>query len=142
MKTNRATLVLLCAMLAGPALADDRHHPPGAQGEAMPIERMKQNLQAMEAQIDRIANATSDTERQAAMAEHMATMRAQMEMASGGGMAGGGMMASCPMGGHAMGGEMGQRMHQMEQRMDMMQMMMQRMMGAPTGRMPMQPETK
>jgi len=134
MKMTKATVILLCAMLAGPALADDRHHPPKAGGGAMPIEQMKQNLQSMESQVERIANAKSDAERQAAMAEHMATMRSQMEM-----MSGGGMMANCPMGGPAMSGDMGQRMHQMEQRMDMMQMMMQGMMGKPSGQMPMKP---
>ncbi|MCB1953980.1 MAG: hypothetical protein KDF61_18470, partial [Rhodocyclaceae bacterium] len=95
---------------------------------------MKQNLHSMESQIERIANAKSDAERRAAMAEHMATMRAQMEM-----MSGGGMMDACPMGGPGIAGDMGQRMHQMEQRMDMMQMMMQGMVGTPSGRMPMQP---
>ncbi|MCB1905859.1 MAG: hypothetical protein KDH15_00690 [Rhodocyclaceae bacterium] len=134
MKTTKATVILLRAMLAGPALADDRHHSPRMSGEAMPIEQMKQNLQSMESQIDRIANAKTDAERQAALGEHMATMRAQMEM-----MSGSGMMAACPMGDAGMAGDMGRRMHQMEQRMDMMQMMMQGMMGKPSGRMPMQP---
>ncbi len=134
MKTIKATLLVLCTMLAGPTLADDRHLSPRMPGEAMPIEQMKRNLQSMESQLERIANAKSDAERQAAMAEHMASMRSQMTM-----MSGGGMMAPCPMGGPGMGGDMGRRMHQMEQRMDMMQMMMQGMMGTPSGRMPMQP---
>ena len=134
MKATKTAVMLLCAMLAGSALADDRHHPPEKGGGAMPIEQMKQNLHSMESQIERIANAKSDAERRAAMAEHMATMRAQMEM-----MSGGGMMDACPMGGPGIAGDMGQRMHQMEQRMDMMQMMMQGMVGTPSGRMPMQP---
>jgi len=134
MKATKTAVMLLCAMLAGPALADDRHHSPEKGGGAMPIEQMKQNLHSMESQIERIANAKSDAERRAAMTEHMATMRAQMEM-----MSGGGMMDACPMSGPGIAGDMGQRMHQMEQRMDMMQMMMQGMVGTPSGRMPMQP---
>lgn len=146
MKTKLAVTAILCTMLAGPALADDRHHPPQAQGSAMPVERMQQNLRSMEQQLDRIAKAKTDAERQTLMAEHMASMRAQIAMA-----AGGKAMADCPMMGAGMGGnmggdmggnmggDMGQRMHQMEQRMDMMQMMMQGMMGKAGERMPMGP---
>lgn len=133
MKTFSAVVIVLASTLAGSALADDRHHPPGMSGAMPPVEQMQKNLKSMEAQLDRIAKAKTDAEREAAMAEHMQSMRAQMSMAKGQP----GAMVDCPMSGGGaammpgapMSGDMGPRMHQMEQRMDMMQMMMQRMMG-------------
>jgi len=141
MKARKTAWILLAALLAGPAGA--QQGAPRAAGSPAQIERMQQNLKAMEAQLDRIANAGSEAERQAALAEHMASMQAQMQMA----MAQRGSSTDCPMGAAGMGmmggpgmqGDLGSRMHQMEQRLDMMQMMMQGMMGGSApGRMPMQ----
>jgi hypothetical protein len=138
---------------ATPAFADDTHHPEKGQeakvASAKPaaktaptVQKMQDNVKKMQAQLDRIAKAKTDEERQMAMAEHMQTMQENMKLARG--MQAG--MMDCPMmeGGMMGKGGMGmmedaaqpggssERMQQIEKRMDMMQMMMERtMQGVP-----------
>ncbi|KAA3652645.1 MAG: hypothetical protein DWQ11_11130 [Proteobacteria bacterium] len=136
MKTIAVAVLGLGVLVTTPTLADPAHHPDAPRSAAqMPgADMMAARMEMMRAQLERIAAARTDEERQAAMAEHMQAMQQAMPMGGGQGMP----MAGCPMmQGGMMGGasgDMGQRMHQMEQRMDMMQMMMQNMMG---GRGPM-----
>ena len=98
-----------------------------------------------QAQLERIAAAKTDEERQKAMAEHMQTMQENMKMASGmrAGMMDcpmmeGGMMGKGGMG--MMGGNspdaMAKHMERMEKRMDMMQMMMEQMTKSASTPMP------
>ncbi len=148
MKALAIPLVALSLAVGTPAFAASEHHldqqattATPADSDAM-MKRMQENATKMQAQLARIADAKTDEERTAAMAEHMQTMQANMRMAQG--MQAG--MAGCPMmSGGGMTGMMGgqtdqsaQRMRQMEQRMDMMQMMMERMMPPAGGKqMPM-----
>jgi hypothetical protein len=123
---------------------------------------MQDNVKKMQPQLDRIAKAKTDAERQKAMAEHMQTMQENMSMARG---MQAGMMMDCPMmeggmmgkggmgmmgkggmgmmgGGPGMAGSddmMAKRMDMMEKRMDMMQMMMQGRMGMPDSTPPNRP---
>ncbi|MBU1603275.1 MAG: hypothetical protein KKA74_14780 [Gammaproteobacteria bacterium] len=127
-----------------PAVADDAHHPEqaAASQSAQTIKGMQANVRKMQTQLERIAKAKTDDERQKAMAEHMRTMQENMQMASGMmgcpmmgmmGQGGMGMMGQGGMGMMGQGGMMGSggpmggaddRMQQMEKRMDMMEMMM------------------
>jgi hypothetical protein len=94
-------------------------------------------VKKMQGQLDRVAKAKTDEERQKAMAEHMQTMQENMKMARGmqAGMMGCPMMEGGMMGGKGgmgmMGGNspdaMAKHMERMEKRMDMMQMMMEQM---------------
>ena len=170
---NRITTSAIAVTLAfsTAVFADDAHHPgkaaeakvAPAQSAAQQVRKMQDNVRKMQAQLDRIAKARTDAERQAAMAEHMQTMQENMGMARGmqAGMTGCPMMESAMMGkgggmgmmgggptGGGMGGGMGMmgggapaagaedRMQQMEKRMDMMQMMMQQMMSHQGGMAP------
>ncbi len=164
---SKLAMTAMAASLAfaAPVFADDAHHPEKAQeakaATARPeqtVRKMQDNVRKMQGQLDRIAKAKTDDERQKAMAEHMQTMQENMMMARGmqagmmgcpmmeGGMMGKGGMGM--MGGGMMGGGMGMmggpqaggadRMQQLERRMDMMQMMMEQMMRRPDGQpMPM-----
>lgn len=144
MKPFATTLFSMSVLLAAPAFAEQTHHPEQAGAVAVvqaapTFERMQDNLKIMQGQLQRAAEAKTGEERLQVMTEHMQTMRENMGMAHG--MQGG--MTNCPMmqgsmgtgagmgmmGGGAMSGDMGARVHSMEQRMDMMQMMMQRMAG-------------
>ncbi|PKO37412.1 MAG: hypothetical protein CVU33_13190 [Betaproteobacteria bacterium HGW-Betaproteobacteria-6] len=168
MKLNKLMLAGFIASMslatALPAVADDAHHPdqaaasqsvpPNAKASAQTIKGMQANVKKMQTQLERIAKAKTDDERQKAMTEHMLTMQENMQMARGMqagimgcpmmGMMGPGMMGPGMMGpGMAGQGMMGpgmagsgmagsgspmggvyDRMQQMEKRMDMMEMMM------------------
>ncbi|MBI4754311.1 MAG: hypothetical protein HY778_02580 [Betaproteobacteria bacterium] len=168
MKTLIATIIAASLGLAYPAIAEDAHHPdqPLAQAQgaattkpaAKPeetVKKMQDNVKKMPGQLERVAKARTDEERQKAMAEHVRTMQENMQMARG--MQAG--MMGCPMMEGGMGGMMGmmgggmmgqggmgmmggpgagpgagaERMQQMERRMDMMQMMMEQMLRRPEG---------
>ncbi|MDO9237336.1 MAG: hypothetical protein Q7U28_15035 [Aquabacterium sp.] len=153
---NLAMTALAAALAFGsPAFAEDAHHPeiaasaaktapakPAVKNPAQTVQQMQDNVKKMQPQLDRIAKAKTDEERQKAMAEHMTTMQENMMMARG-------MQADtmgCPMmddmgkGMMGKGGGMGMmmggskaegapdHMQQMEKRMDMMQDMMKMMM--------------
>ena len=163
---NKFAMTAIAASLAfaAPVFADDAHHPekaqeakgapakPAAKAPEQAVKKMQDNVKKMQGQLDRIAKAKTDDDRQKAMAEHMQTMQENMMMARGmqagmmgcpmmeGGMMGKGgmgMMGGGMMGGPQAGGA--DRMQQMERRMDMMQMMMEHMMRHPEGQssMPM-----
>ncbi|MDK9703019.1 MAG: hypothetical protein OEL20_07740 [Sulfuritalea sp.] len=168
MKKFAMTAIAAALAFSAPVFADDAHHPEKAadakSAPAQPapqVKKMQDNVKKMPAQLDRIAKAKTDPERQKAMAEHMQTMQENMVMARGmqagmmmdcpmmeGGMMGKGGMGMMGKGG-MMGGGMGmmgggqgmagaddmmaKRMEMMEKRMDMMQMMMQGRMGMPEG---------
>ena len=167
---NKIVLASIAASLAfaTPAFADDAHHPEKGQeaqasaaktGTKTPeqaVKKMQDNVKIMQAQLDRIAKAKTDQERQKAMAEHMQTMQENMKMARGmhsgkmgcmmmeGGMMGGGMgmmgkggMGMGMMGDGMQSGGSPEHMQQMEKRMDMMQMMMEQMMRRQEGQQPM-----
>jgi hypothetical protein len=111
---------------------------------------MQDNVKKMQTQLDRIASAKTDEERQKAMAEHMRTMQENMKMTHGmkagmmdspmmkGGMMGGGMAGGGTgmMGEAAQYGARAERMQQMEKRMDTMQMLMEQMMRRQEGQPP------
>jgi len=145
MKLDKLMLVSFITSMslatALPAAAEDAHHPeqaaanqpapPNAKSSAQMIKGMQANVKKMQTQLERIAKAKTDDERQKAMAEHMRTMQENMQMARGmqAGMMGCPMMGMMGQGGMMMGagGPMGganDRMQQMEKRMDMMEMMM------------------
>jgi len=149
--SKRVAMTAIAASLAfaTPAFAEDAHHPEQAQETgaapaesaaeaAKTVQKMQDNVKKMPAQLDRIAAAKTDEERQKAMAEHMRTMQENMKMAGGmmgcpmmgGGMMGKGGMGM--MGGGAQPGGSPERMQQMEKCMDMMQMM-----GRQEGQQPM-----
>ena len=78
------TAIAASLAFATPAFADDAHHPEkGQETKAAPakpaaktaptVRKMQDNVKKMQAQLDRIAKATTDEERQEAMAEHMQT---------------------------------------------------------------------
>lgn len=150
MKNLVMTALAAALAFATPAFADDAHHPetapgaksvpaqPAAKNPTQTVQKMQNNVKKMPPQLDRIAKAKTDEERQKAMAEHMQTMQENMQMARS-------MQAdmmSCPMmKGSMMGkGGMGMMEHgakpegaadhiqQMEARMDVMQDMMKTMM--------------
>jgi hypothetical protein len=148
-KIAMATLAVTLAF-ATPAFADDAHHPENAAAvssapaksesniSAQTLKRLQENVRQMPSQIDRIANAKTDEERQKAMLEHMQSMQQNMAMMRS---MQSGMMA-CPMmeGGMGMGmGMMGEaqsgtqsvasaeRMQQMENRLNRMQTMIEKM---------------
>lgn len=157
---NLAMTTLVAALAFGsPAFAVDAHHPetaasaaktvpakPAVKNPAQTVQKMQDNVKKMQPQLDRIAKAKTDEERQKAMAEHMSTMQENMMMARG--MQadtmgcpmmdemGKGMMGKEMMGKGGMGMMMGgakaegapDHMQQMEKRMDMMQDMMKMMM--------------
>ncbi len=124
------TAIAASFAFAAPVFADDAHHPTQAS-ETMPaepaastVQTMQDNVQKMQAQLERVAAAKTDEERRQAMAEHMRRMKDNMTMA--GGMMGGGSPDA-----------MATHMERMEKRMDMMQMMIEQMskaqaMSAPT----------
>lgn len=148
MKTITLSAIAASIVLAMPVYADDAHHPePGkaqaaqAQPDGKTVQKMQDNLGRMRTQLERLAKAKTDDERQKIMGEHMQTMQENMGMARG--MQSG--MMGCPMmqGGMGMMGEgmaggdmMSKRMEMMEKRMDMMQMMMQGRMGMQPGEPP------
>ena len=170
MKNIAVTAIAAALAFSAPVFADDAHHPEkAADAKSAPaplapqVRKMQDNVKKMLSQLDRVAKARTDAERQKAMAEHMQTMQENMGMArgmqagmmdcqmmhgmmgkGGMGMMQGGMMGKGGMG--MMGGatapaEAADRMQQMEKRMDMMQMMMEQMMrrqeGAAPAPMPM-----
>ncbi len=143
MKLRNLTMATLIASigLVAPSYAEDAHHPEKAQGAKSaatakpatkpadsPVKAMQGNVEKMKKQLDRMAKAQIDTERQQALTDHMQTMAENMRMARG--MQDG--MMDCPMmgkgGGMGMmgGGQSGSddRIGQMEKRMDMMEKMM------------------
>ena len=124
---NKIAMTAIAAALAfsTPVIAEDAHHPEkaaeakGATAQPAPqVKKMQDNVKKMPAQLDRVAKARTDAERQKAMAEHMQTMRENMKMAhdmkagmmdcpmmeggmmgkGGMGMMGGGMMGKGGMG--------------------------------------------
>lgn len=91
-----ATLALtLPLVFAAPVLANDEHHPekaaatppaaaaPAPQASPATVKKMQDNLGKMQSQLDRASRATTDEERQKAMAEHMQTMQENMRLATG-----------------------------------------------------------
>lgn len=161
MKKIAMTAIAAALAFSAPVFADDAHHPEkAADARSAPaplapqVKKMQDNVKKMPAQLDRIAKARTDAERQKAIAEHMQTMQENMGMARGmqagmmmdcpmmeGGMMGKGGMGMMGKGGMMGGGQgmagaddmMAKRMEMMEKRMDMMQMMMQGRMGMPEG---------
>ena len=138
MKTITISVLAASLALTMPAFADDAHHPEKAAEAKSAPAQIGPQVKKMQPQLDRIANAKTDAERQKAMAEHMQTMQENIGMARGmqSGMMGCPMMERGGMG--MMGGSQGmagaddmmaKRMEMMEKRMDMMQMMMQGGMG-------------
>jgi hypothetical protein len=140
--------------LGSPAFANDEHHAEKtaaakrADGQSIQtIKGMQDNVKKMRTQLDRIAKATTDGEKQKALAEQMHTMQNSMMMAHSMEV---GMEMDCPMMGKGMSmGKMedsaspsvsssapSDRMQQMEKRMDMMEQMMKHQDGGAT-QMPM-----
>ena len=108
--------------------------PEGAMaprpGTRMPMPAsaaMDERIKEMQAMHEKMANAKTQDERNALMAEHMKTMQAGMAMMNQMGSMGMGGGAGMH-GGKAMPGNMADRYQMMEKRMDMMQSMMQMMM--------------
>lgn len=156
MKTLSTAAMAISLLVAAPAFAVDEHHPEKAQetkaAPAKPkadtpatVKKMQSNVKKMQAQLDRVAKAKTDDERQKAIAEHMLTMQENMHLARGlqtgmmdcstmhGGMKGGmkgGMMGGM-MGDTAPAGASPDRLQQMEKRMEMMEQMMRRQESAP-----------
>ena len=98
--------ILLAALLAAALSA------PAAFGQdAKPASDMREEMKAMQGQMDKIRQTTEPQERQKLMQEHMRAMQAGMETMRG-------------MGKHGMSGGDAK----MEGRADMMQMMMEQMM--------------
>jgi hypothetical protein len=147
---NKIAMVTLAVTLAfaTPAFADDAHHPENAAAvrtapakpendiSAQTLKRLQENVRQMPSQIDRIANAKTDEERQKAMLEHMQSMQQNMAMMRSMQTS----MMACPMmeGGMGMGmmGEAqsgtqsvasAERMQQMENRLNRMQTMIEKM---------------
>lgn len=149
MTTKISLAVLaLCMGLSAPTFANDAHHPEKAQGgkaatseQAKPategVKALQSNVAKMQKQVQQIAKAKNDKERNRLLEEHMKTMHDSMMTAKG--MHEG--MEGCPMmddmkggkGGMGMGGMSGgdkapgssdERMDRMEKRMDMMEQMM------------------
>lgn len=141
------TIALLSVVLltAIPARAVDEHHPdakapaakstpapaPKTTAPAVTVKKMQDNVKTLQSQLDRIAKAKTEDERQRAIADHMRTMQENMGLARSMQPE---MMMDCPMMGNGMMGGMGMmdgagpdRMQQMEKRMDMMQTMMEQM---------------
>jgi hypothetical protein len=154
------SIVATSMLLAFSAHAEEAHHPEQkadaavaktvAQPSGEAIKKMQGNVKKMRSQLDSIAKAKTDEDRQKLMAEHMQTMRENMMAAKGmmGGNAACPMMKGGGMGGMGMGGMgmmkgtdgeaagqgMGmERMQMMEKRMDMMQMKMDAMMKNQSG---------
>ncbi|MFZ2629586.1 MAG: hypothetical protein WAX67_12005 [Rugosibacter sp.] len=159
------SIVAASMMLAFTVHAEEAHHPEqkadtavakaAAQPSGEAIKKMQGNVKKMRSQLDLIAKAKTDEERQKLMAEHMQTMRENMMAAKGmmsgdaacpmmkGGKGGMGGMGGMGMGGMGMmkgtdgevsGQGMGmERMQMMEKRMDMMQMKMDAMMKNQSG---------
>ncbi len=154
---KKAIILAALMSLAGyghSVFADEAHHPAQDEKAAAstvdkattdtgkPMERMHENMQKMQAQMQKIMQTKDPKEREKLLNEHwqsmhdaMKTMRGMgggMKM-SGGGKAGG-MMDGGMMGGSGktqsrmMSGDMMGGGKMMEDRMDMMQMMMEQMM--------------
>lgn len=135
-----AALIASTSLATAPAMADDAHHPERAQAvQSAPrqataksseqtVKAMQANVKKMQIQLDRIATAKTDDERQKALMDHMQTMQESMQMVRGmqSGMTGCPMMGTMGQGGMMMGSGNSTegRMQQMEKRMDMMEMMM------------------
>lgn len=164
MKKFALTAIVVALGFSAPVIADDahaHHQEPVADAKIAPVEfvpqvkRMQANVKKMQTQLDRLAKAKTDAERQQAIAEHMHTMKESMDMARGmqagkmecpmmeggmGKMGKGGMMGMMGGGMGAKAGDAAERMQQMEKRMDMMQSMMEHMMrrqeGAPPAPVP------
>ena len=132
-----SVVATLAAVSVASFAQDDQHkahHPAGAASAAMPapatgkpagmpdMAMMDKHMKTMQAMHDKMANAKTQAEREALMAEHMKLMQEGMSMM--GGMAPGKAPANTAA-----------RQQMMEKRMDMMQSMMQMMMD----RMPMSP---
>lgn len=153
MKSILIAAMAACLGLAIPAYADDAHHPEQAaaapqapaDAPAQTLQKMQDKVKEMQGQLERVAKAKTDEDRQKAIAEHMMTMQENMMLARR--MQDG--MMGCPMMGSGMGAMMGQqggpgdgsmqmgmmaRMQQMEKRLDMMQMMMEQSMRGQAGR--------
>jgi hypothetical protein len=130
---------------AGYAWGVDEHHPDAkaptaksapasavkAPAPAATVRKMQDNVKTLQGQLDRIAKAKTDEERQRAIADHMKTMQENMGLARSMQPE---MKMDCPMMGSGMGNGMGmmggagpEGMQQMEKRMDMMQTMMEQM---------------
>jgi hypothetical protein len=157
MKTKISLAVLaLCMGLSAPVLANDEHHPEKAQGgQATSAEKraskpagegikaLQANVDKMQKQVQQIAKAKNDKERDRLLEEHMKTMRDSMMTAKGmhadmdgcpmmedmmGGKGGKGGMGGMSWGGGASSGKSSgasdDRMDRMEKRMDMMEQMM------------------
>lgn len=165
MKKFALTAIVVALGFSAPAIADDahaHHQEPAADAKSASVEfvpqvkRMQANVKKMQTQLERLARAKTDAERQQAIAEHMHTMKESMDMArgmqagkmecpmmeggmskmgkgGGMGMMGGGMGAKA---GDAAAGGAAERMQQMEKRMDMMQSMMEHMMRRQEGSPP------
>ena len=152
MKKLAMTAFATALAFGAPAFADDAHHPeaapgaksvptqPAAKNTTQTVQKMQDNVKKMRPQLDRIANAKTDEERQKAMAEHMKAMQENMQMARGmqadamgcpmmedmgKGMMGKGGMGM--MGGGAPTEGAPERLQQIEKRMDAMQDMMKMM---------------
>lgn len=151
---NLATTALAAALaFATPVFAEEAHHPetapgaksvpakPAVKNSTQTVQKMQDNVKKMQPQLNRVAKAQTDEERQKAMAEHMKTMQENMMMARnmqagtmgcpmmddmGKGMMGKGGMGM--MGGGAQSAGSPDHMQQMEKRMEMMQDMMKTMM--------------
>lgn len=114
-----------------PAFAVDEHHPENVaappkapdQSSQVTVKEMQENVKKMRAQLDRVANAKTDAEKQKVLAEHMHTMQDNMKKARS---IEGSMGMGCPMMGKGMmeDGVPAERMQMMERRMDMMEQML------------------
>lgn len=160
MKTKPSLAVLaLCMGLSASVLANDEHHPEKAAGgpaattdksAAKPasegVKKLEANVAKMQKQVQQIAKAKNDKERNRLLDEHMKTMRDNMMAAKDmhGDMEGCSMMEGMMggKGGMGMGGMSGggkpsgmtdDRMDRMEMRLDMMEQMMK---GSGAGGMP------
>ena len=129
MKKFMMIAAITVVMFATPLVyAEDAHHPDQkkqaqATSSSMPnkaistqMEKMKENMKEMQAQMEKIHQTTDPSERQKLMQEHMKSMREQMKMMHS--MEGDMMMK----------GDANMRQKMMGERMDMMQMMMEQMM--------------
>lgn len=119
MKTRSTLILAISLIFAGPALANDEHHPekaaaakgapaaPAAPAATVTppatVKKMQDNVRKMQAQLDRASQAKTEGERRQAMDEHMRTMAENMRLAGGAPSAmmdcadmHGGMMGSLP----------------------------------------------
>ncbi|HEY8330405.1 hypothetical protein [Geopseudomonas sagittaria] len=155
-KTKLAVLLVAASLSPAWALAADptpaKSSTPQAQQQAPNIAEFdkqmaqaQENLQKMQAQMEKIRQTQDPKERQKLLQEHWNTMQGNMGMMHGMGMGmwGGGMMGGHMMGGGMMGGghmmgwqdysnlpqeQKAQRQYMMDRYMGMQQMMMDHMM--------------